>query len=116
MSKTPRTCSRFYCDKVKARRCCADCDRRCSNRCINDPARCGLVEADTAPSLTVPGNTAGKKYRSFDPARALNLYHKGLTGAEIAERLGVSRTTIYLWIKNEGLGPKRKGKRKRCGL
>lgn len=41
-----RYCTRFYCDKVRERRCCADCWRRvrrkCRNACQNDPSRCGL--------------------------------------------------------------------------
>lgn len=41
-----RYCSRFYCDKARERRCCADCPehtkRRCRNPCTNHPARCGL--------------------------------------------------------------------------
>ena len=26
--------------------CCSACKRRCSNRCENDPERCGLVETE----------------------------------------------------------------------
>ena len=41
-----RYCARFYCDKVRERRCCADCWRRkarkCRRACQNDPSRCGL--------------------------------------------------------------------------
>lgn len=105
MSAAPRTCSRFYCDKVKARLCCADCRRRCDNRCVNDPALCRLVEEPAPPAY---GNKAGKRYRSFDPARAQKLYNKGLTDTEIAERLGVSPGTITTWRHNEGLGPDRR--------
>ena len=47
--QTPRACSRFYCDKLRAPLCCADCERRenlkCKNACKNDPARCGLEAA-----------------------------------------------------------------------
>lgn len=109
MSAAPRTCSRFYCDKVKARLCCADCRRRCSNRCANDPSRCKLVE-EPAPPPPAYGNKAGKRYRSFDPACAQRLYDKGLTDSEIAERLGVSAGAITGWRHNEGLGPKRRGR------
>lgn len=52
-----RTCTRFYCDKVKARLCCADCRRRCANRCANDPSRCKLVE-EPAPPPPAYGNKA----------------------------------------------------------
>lgn len=49
MSKayTGRYCSRFHCDHVGERRCCADCWRKtrgCRNPCYNDPARCGLED------------------------------------------------------------------------
>ena len=30
---TGRFCTIFYCDKVQASRCCADCDRQCANAC-----------------------------------------------------------------------------------
>ena len=40
-SYTERFCTIFYCDKVQASRCCADCDRRCANACQNHPLRCG---------------------------------------------------------------------------
>lgn len=41
---TGRFCTIFYCDKVQASRCCADCDRRCANACQNHPSRCGLED------------------------------------------------------------------------
>lgn len=103
-----RTCTRFYCDKVKARLCCADCSRRCDNRCLNSPEACGLLAAPEPPPTL--GNKAGKRYRSFDPAQAQRLYDKGLTDSEIAERLGVSAGAITGWRHNEGLGPKRRGR------
>lgn len=41
-----RWCSRFYCDEVGERRCCADCWRKkqnkCQDACQNHPSRCGL--------------------------------------------------------------------------
>lgn len=44
----PRKCSRFYCDQMRDRLCCRDCVRayRCNNRCLNDPKRCRLVDAE----------------------------------------------------------------------
>lgn len=56
--KKPRMCSRFFCDAVKERRCCADCSRayRCARRCLNDPKRCGLVEGK--PKKKLPGGEA----------------------------------------------------------
>ena len=44
--KTPRMCSRFYCDERGDRFCCADCghSHRCVNPCLNDPSRCGLED------------------------------------------------------------------------
>ena len=41
---TGRFCTIFYCDKVQASRCCADCDRQCANACRNHPSRCGLED------------------------------------------------------------------------
>ncbi len=41
---TGRFCTIFYCDKVQASRCCADCDRQCANACQNHPSRCGLED------------------------------------------------------------------------
>ena len=38
-SYTGRFCTIFYCDKVQASRCCADCDRQCANACQNHPSR-----------------------------------------------------------------------------
>ena len=41
-----RKCSRFYCNMMGERRCCADCPRKqlgvCIDPCLNDPERCGL--------------------------------------------------------------------------
>ena len=44
--KTPRMCSRFYCDHRGDRYCCRDCPRyiMCNNPCENDPSRCGLED------------------------------------------------------------------------
>ena len=36
---TGRFCTIFYCDKVQASRCCADCDRQCANACQNHPSQ-----------------------------------------------------------------------------
>lgn len=44
--KTPRMCSRFYCDARGDRYCCRDCPRiwSCDNPCYNDPSRCRLED------------------------------------------------------------------------
>ena len=44
--KTPRKCSRFYCDAMRERICCTDCPRayRCPDRCLNHPNRCRLLD------------------------------------------------------------------------
>lgn len=43
-----RKCSRFYCYRVRERRCCADCvmakKKSCKKPCQNHPDKCGLVE------------------------------------------------------------------------
>ena len=41
---TGRFCTIFYCDKVQASHCCADCEKRCANACQNHPSRCGLED------------------------------------------------------------------------
>lgn len=47
--KEPRMCQRFYCDYRGDRYCCRDCWNRvnCTNPCLNDPGRCGLVDEGT---------------------------------------------------------------------
>lgn len=42
-----RRCIQFYCDHRGERVCCADCNRKhkCKNPCLNDPSRCGLLDA-----------------------------------------------------------------------
>lgn len=41
-----RQCTRFYCNMMGERRCCADCPRKeqgkCIDPCLNHPDRCGL--------------------------------------------------------------------------
>ena len=44
---TGRYCEIFYCDKVRASRCCADCEKPCKKACQNHPSRCGVE--DKAP-------------------------------------------------------------------
>lgn len=46
--KTPKMCSRFYCDDRGDRYCCAGCPRFsiCRNPCLNSPERCGLLDLD----------------------------------------------------------------------
>ena len=48
-----RFCTRFYCDEVGERRCCADCWRKaqlkCNNFCLNHPDRCLLEDVDKRP-------------------------------------------------------------------
>ncbi|WP_370312500.1 helix-turn-helix domain-containing protein [Sagittula sp.] len=39
----------------------------------------------------------------MDAARALRLYREGLLDSEIAERLGVSRSTVWNWRQGLGL-------------
>ena len=48
----PRMCSRFYCELLQGKFCCADCghSHRCVNPCLNDPSRCGL-EDKTPPAM-----------------------------------------------------------------
>lgn len=39
-------CTRFHCDHMGDRVCCANCEkyRKCKNPCMNDPRKCGLSE------------------------------------------------------------------------
>lgn len=37
-------CKVFNCDHARGRRCCAECEKKCSRRCLNDPHKCGLAE------------------------------------------------------------------------
>ncbi len=41
-----RQCKVFYCDRRRGRYCCADCTRKCDNRCLNQPRKCGNVGAE----------------------------------------------------------------------
>ena len=45
--KNVRFCSRFHCDHMGDRYCCATCFWRetCPNPCLNHPSRCGLEDA-----------------------------------------------------------------------
>lgn len=39
----PRECVLFYCDKKRRQLCCRDCtEKRCRNKCLNSPDKCGL--------------------------------------------------------------------------
>ena len=44
LSRKPRRCRLFHCDKRGDRYCCADCPEKkrdcCRNPCLNDPSRC----------------------------------------------------------------------------
>lgn len=43
-----RYCSRFHCDSMGDRYCCATCPwrRDCANPCLNHPSRCRLEDVE----------------------------------------------------------------------
>lgn len=65
-----------------------------------------MVQKDPLPkraTLHAP-ETPGRKPKVFlDRERALRLYKKGRTDREIAEKLGVTEPTVYIWRKKAGL-------------
>lgn len=56
-------------------------------------------------SKTTKADGKPRRFRCLDEARAIELYREGMTDLDLAERLGVSMTTIGSWRRQHELPP-----------
>lgn len=98
-------CKIFYCDHRKGNYCCFDCPKKCKNRCLNNPNKCGMPQYGRSPREYTP---------PFDEVKATSLYWEGMSDTKIAKELGVRCERVYYWRKKRGLTANREYKIKRA--
>lgn len=93
-----KQCTVYKCPYKTGRPCCADCEAKCLERCLNHPDRCRVwTEKD-------PNDRRGIRARRIDRKRVVELYDSGLARVEIAEILECSKASVTSILSEEGRG------------
>lgn len=108
-----RRCMIYSCRYRAGSPCCEDCvsKARCVDRCLNHPDRCNVSQGEERPKRQPPKHkNAPVTHEEVD--EAVQLYRAGVPTPEIAQQIGLAKSTVRYMLQDAGIALRRVHKTK----